>query len=157
MGLSIEKGFTLIEALISISILLLLAVGGISANRLATAAITLNRDRSQANSLADEGMEAVESVRAANFLSLSTGDFHPVNGPVGWSLMPGVETIGKFTRVINISQVLRDLSCSTTVCDIVSAGGIVDTGSLMANVTVSWPESDGTKNINLSALITYFR
>lgn len=152
-----KKGFTLVESLLAISILLVLVVGGLSANTMATTAVSMNRSRSRANLLAVEAMEAVESVRAGNFLSLSVGNFHPVSGPTGWNLSPGPENIGTFTRMVTVSPVMRGLSCSTPVCDIVAAGGVTDESTLAVNVKVSWVEAGSSKEINLSTLATYWR
>lgn len=156
-SINYKNGFTLIESLISIAILLILVVGGLSASTLATASVILNQNRSQANFLAQEGMEAVQSVRAGNFLSLKTGEFHPVMGPSVWSLVSGPEVVGKFTRSIIISPIERAISCFTAVCDIVSGGGVTDTGSFKVNVKIAWPEVNGPKEVNLVTLVTYWR
>lgn len=152
-----ETGFTLIEALISISILLVLAVGSFSANSITTSSISLSQNRSQANLLAQETIDAVQSIRAGNFLSLTNGTFHPVMGPSAWSLSPGSETIGKFTRSIIISPVFRAISCFAAICDIVSAGGIIDNGSFKVKVIVSWNETSIAKEIVLATLVSYWR
>lgn len=147
----------MVEALLSIALLMLLAVGSVSANRLATTGVTINKLRSQANVLAEEGMEALMSIRAANFLSLSEGVYHPVFDGSNWSLTPGIETIGSFNRSITLSPVMRSLVCFSAVCDITGQGGITDPGSLMSEVKVTWDQSGQTKEIILNSLITYWR
>lgn len=152
-----SKGFTLVEVLVSITLILLISVGGLAANSLATNAVQTNQMRDKANFLAREGMEAVQSVRAANFPSLHPGDFHPVYGVNGWTLSSGSETIGDFTRTITISSVERELTCTETVCAIVPAGGIVDSSTMKVQVKVSWKERGSDKSYSLDTYVTYWR
>ncbi len=152
-----NKGFSLIEAMISVAVLLVMAVGAVAANRLTTSSVTINQLRTKANTLAVEAMEVVESLRADNYLNLTTGTFHPVFDGSKWSLTAGPETIGSFTRSVVISPVQRSLVCFTAVCDMVPKGGIVDIGTMNAEVNVSWLQSTVTKTIKLDSLITYWR
>lgn len=152
-----SAGFTLVEILVAISLLLVLAVGALSANTLTTTTITLNQRRSEANRLAREAMEALYAIRAADFVSLFPGEFHPSLTPSGWVLTPGSQVLGHFTRKIQLSAVQRDLACAQAVCDIIPGGGITDEGSLFAVVTVTWPEADGQQTFQLDSLITYWR
>lgn len=151
------KGFTLVEAMIAVSLVLVLIVGSLAANSLATNTVVINQMRSQANFLAREGMEAVRAIRAANFTSLHRGDFHPVNTQYGWTLGDGSETIGQFTRAITIEQVQRRIGCNTPVCDIVQEGGLVDPGTFKVKVTVSWKEARSDKTYEISSIISYWR
>ncbi len=159
MGLLTKKhhGFTLVEATLSMALLLLLGIGAVAANRLATTSVTINQLRSKGNILAEEGMEALMSVRAGDFLSMSPGTFHPVFDGAKWTLVSGAETLGVFTRSIVISQAMRELICFAAVCDIVDEGGINDEGTLKASINVSWPQQGETKQIILSSIITYWR
>lgn len=154
---SSAKGFTLIEALLSMTVLLLLGVGGVAANRLTTASVTINQLRSRANILAEEGTEALMSARAHDYLALSPGTFHPVFDGTKWTLSPGEETIGPFTRSITLSTVQRDLTCFNSVCDITDQGGVTDEGTLKAETKVRWIQQSATTEIVLSSLITYWR
>lgn len=157
MESSTKNGFTLIEAMISVAVLLVLAVGAVAANRLTTSSVTINQLRSQANTLAVEAMEVVLSLRADNFLNLTTGTFHPVFDGTRWSLIAGPETIGSFTRSVTISPVQRNLVCFTAVCDITSQGGISDIGTMNVEVKVVWLQTTEPKEIKLNSLITYWR
>lgn len=152
-----RAGFTLIEVLVAVSLLTIVMVGGFSANSLAANSAGINKLRSQANLLAREGMEALASVRAADFTSLSPGTFHPVNNSGLWVLSPGEEILTKYTRKIVLTPVMRDMVCSTPVCDIVSAGGKTDPYTYKATVTVGWKENDEDKSFALNSLITYWR
>ncbi|NCP47092.1 prepilin-type N-terminal cleavage/methylation domain-containing protein [bacterium] len=152
-----QTGFTLVEAMISVAVLLVLAVGSVAANRLTSSGVTINKLRSQANTLSVEAMEALLSMRAENFLGLSMGVFHPVFGESGWNLVSGQETVGSFTRSITLNPVQRNLVCFVAVCDITVQGGIDDPGSLNADVKVSWLQGGQDKEIHLTSLITYWR
>lgn len=157
MALSTKNAFTLIEAMLAIAILMIMGVGSIAANRLAAASVKINQLRSQANNLSVEAMEALESVRADSYLSLSPGTFHPYYDGTKWSLTAGQETINGFTRKITLTSVQRALVCFTAVCDITTQGGITDSGTLNAEVSVSWDQSGQTKEIKINSLITYWR
>ncbi len=152
-----QGGFTLIEVLVAVSLLTIVMVGGFSANNLAANGAGINKLRSQANLLAGEGMEALLSVRAADFTSLSPGTFQPVYNSGIWTLSPGAEVLEKYTRKIVLTPVMRDMVCSTPVCDIVSAGGKTDPYTYQATVEVAWKENDQDKSFALYSLITYWR
>lgn len=157
MASSTNKGFSLIEVLVAITLLLLILVGSLSANSLASGAVLTTKMRANANLLAKEGLEALQSVRAASFTSLRTGDFHPVLSSGAWTLVSGPETIGQFTRTITLASVMRNIVCTTPICNIASAGGIVDQLSYKATVKVSWKEKDQDKTYQYNTLVTYWR
>jgi len=163
MALLIKKlpissfGFTLVEVLIALLLLSVLTLGGMAANSLVSGSVVINQKRAQANFLAREAMEAVLSARAADFTALTPGEFHPVLSAAGWSLAPGEETIGEFTRKVTLSNVMREISCQSAVCDIVQAGGVVDEGTLKAQVEITWQETGTAKSYRLGGLISYWR
>lgn len=161
MASSISKGsyfgFTLVEALLAVTVLMTVAVGSVAANRLTTAGIKISQLRSQANALASETMDAVMSVKLEDFSAISLGTFHPVHNGTKWTLVAGTETVGGLTRSVTFSPVMRSLSCFTIICDIVTQGGIVDPNSFYVNITVSWSESGQSKSTVLNSLITYWR
>lgn len=152
-----QQGFTLVETIISIALLLVFSISATSLSSLATKSVTLSQQRDAANRLAREGMEAVYAVRASDFTSVTQGTFHPVFGPSGWTLVSGSETTGSFTRSITISSIMRDIGCTTSVCDIVSAGGSTDEGSYKVVVLITWTEDGQSKQISQESLITYWR
>lgn len=142
----------------AVSLLTIVMVGGFSANNLAANSVGINKLRNQANLLAREGMEALHSVRAADFTFLTSGTFHPVNNSGTWTLAPGEETLQtKYTRKIILTPVMRNLVCNTPVCEIVSAGGLTDLNTYKAMVEVAWKENDQDKAFRLYSLITYWR
>lgn len=156
-SLTKTRGFTLIEIVVAIALLMVIVIGGLSANNLTTTTVSINKQRSQANLLAREALEALQSIRAANFLSLTTGPFHPVLDESGWHLEENEEQIGEFIRVITLSSVMRGVACSNPICEIVSGGGITDLNSLKAEVKVTWKENNQDKQYTLNTLLTYWR
>lgn len=150
-------GFTLLEVALAIALLLVVTIGTLAGNSLAAKGALVSQTRSEAVRLAREGMEAVESVRAAAFTSIHPGTYHPVSTPSGWNLASGTETLGDYTRQIVISQVYRSLACTEGICEIVNAGGIVDEGSLKAQTKIGWVEDGQNRELVLEALITYWR
>ena len=152
-----DNGFTLVEAMISVAVLLVMAVGGVAANKLATSSVTINQLRAKANSLAVQDMEILHSIRGGNFLGLYAGVFHPAFDGSKWYLVEGSETVDGFTKSITLSQVRRSLVCFTAVCEVTTQGGIDDPGSLYAEVRVGWIQAGQNKDIKLNSLITYWR
>lgn len=152
-----QNGFSLIEVLVAVSLLTIVMVGGFSANSLAANSVSINKLRNQANLLAKEGMEALQSVRAGSFQVLTLGTFHPVLNSGTWVMSPGEEVLGKHTRKITLTSVMRDLVCETPVCEIVTAGGLTDPLTLRAEVSVSWRENDQDKQYKLYTLLTYWK
>lgn len=150
-------GFTLLEVIVAIALLLTFTIGTLAANTLATRTITINQKRSQANRLAHEAMEAILSIRAASFTFISSGTFYPVSTPTGWSLVSGTQQVEEFTRSITITPASRAIACEADICDLVSAGGITDPNTRHVSVSVVWDEESGNQNITLSNLITNWR
>ncbi len=143
--------------MVSVAILIVMALGAVAANRLTTSSVTINQLRTKANTMSVEAMEIVLSMRAENFLGLTTGIFHPEFEGSSWNLAEGPEVIGPFTRSIVITPVQRNLVCFTAVCDITPQGGVTDIGSMNVEVKVAWVQSSAPKEITLSSLITYWR
>lgn len=152
-----KNGFTLVEVLVALGVLMAFvsAIGLVS--NLATRGIELSDKRTEGKRLAVEGEEAVMSVRSSNFLSLSSGTFHPVYSGGNWSLSQGAETLGSYTRKITLSTVLREISCVGGVCSIVEEGGVVDEGSFKVEVEVSWIQNGVTEKVVLDNLVTYWK
>ena len=152
-----NQGFSLLEILVAIGVLVLVMVGSLSANNIAANSVSINKVRDRANLLAKEGVEALYSVRAANFTSLMAGDFHPVLVSEMWTLSPGSEAINGFTRTISLSPVQRMLVCADPVCPIVTSGGLTDNLTYKATVEVTWKEGDTDKIYQINTLVTYWR
>ena len=146
-----KKGFTIIEVLIACAIMSLITISLMSA---ATRGIELSNRalrQVQAGLLLEEGVEAVKSIRDADWnnisgLSLDTNYYlsFDVNTNT-WVLNDTVEVIDEiFTRIVVFSEVYRDNN------DDIASTGTLDDGTKQVSVTVSWLASGNiiSKNIN---------
>ena len=104
-----NKGQSLIELVVALGIfvivgsaLVFLIFNSYIAGRLAS-------EITQANFLAEEGLEAARSIRDNNFADLTDGDHGLDNATGNWQFLGTSETIdGKFTRIINIEEIDLD-------------------------------------------------
>jgi prepilin-type N-terminal cleavage/methylation domain-containing protein len=141
-----KSGFTLVEVLIASAIISLILFALISA---AQQGIRLSYNalkQTQANSLLEEGAEAVKSIRDKNWstissITLDTNYYLSYDTSTNiWSL--GTTPVGVvdavFTRTVSLSQVLRDAT------DDIAGAGTLDARTKKVTINVSWPISDGT-------------
>lgn len=91
--------------------------------------------RLEAIGLTKEAFEAVRSVREKGWSTFAiNGTFHPEEtADFSWILMPGTETVGGYTRQIEISNVYRDTNGAITL-----TSGILDPSTKRVRVIVSW-------------------
>ena len=146
-------GFSLIEIIIAIAIFSLILAGGL------TGFIpVLNQNRqsteiTQANRLAEEGLEAVRSIRNRDFNLLSNG-----NKGVGisnnlWTFSGTTDITDKFTRQISITVANRDAGGS-----LVATGGTTDPDTWLIKSLVTWNYGVGeTKQFSLNTILTNWR
>lgn len=142
-------GFSLVEVLVACSIISMITLTVMSAASRGIELSSRALKQVQASMLMEEGVEAVKSVRDANWSNIS-------NLPLGnsylsfsnvWSLSNTnqVEVVdGTFTRTIRLSEVRRDGN------DDIASSGTVDPGTKKVTVSVSWNSSGQTisKEIN---------
>lgn len=127
-------GFSVVEALLAATIFGMLTtavVGAIIYGRNATAS---SGDRTRANFLAEEGIEALRGLRDSAFTNLTDGTYGLVQSGGTWTLSGSSDTTGIFTRQITIA------SNGTTRKNITS--------------TVSWPQGTSTLQTSLSTQLT---
>jgi len=107
----VYRGFSIVEALLAIALfagtVTMMMTTLIYAQESNLAASNLNK----AALLADEGLEAVKSIRNDNFTNITDGDYQLTVTddfysayPGIYELNPGIETIGDFTREITIDS-----------------------------------------------------
>lgn len=148
-----QKGFTLVEVLISASVILVsvLAVMGVHSLYLRTA--LNNNELIKATYLAEEGVEVVRFWRNASWNNKI--EPIPLNTPYGLSLSgSGWATstnqyVGNYERRISLSAVNRDASG-----DIVSSGGVLDPNIVMVTSQVSWMKGGATTTKSIVTYIT---
>jgi len=103
-----QRGISLIETILAIAVLSLL-LGGISGVFLYGQESTqYSGQLARASFLADEGLEALRSIRNNNFSSLSAGTYGLDSSGGQWSLSGSSDITGIFTREIIISSVDAD-------------------------------------------------
>lgn len=148
-----NQGFTLVEVLISATIILVAVVSLIGVHSLYLRTALSNNEAIQAAYLAEEGIEAVRFWRnsswSANIASVS------LNTPYGLSFngtswaTTSSESIGNFSRTITLSVVERNASS-----DIVSTGGTIDTDTVLVTSAVSWMKGGATTTKAISTYLT---
>lgn len=148
-----QKGAGLVEILIAVSII---ATSFFAITQISIMAMTAAQDRTdkvRALEFAQEGIEAVRSMRDGSFTNnigvLTFGStYYAVISGGKWTLSasnPGVLS-GKFTRTVVLNNVSRDINDN-----IVTAGGTNDPKTKKATVTVSW--GNPVKTVQLIAYI----
>ena len=153
-GLACQQGgFSLIEIIIAIAIFSIIIAGGL------TGFIpVLNQNRQsneivEANRLAEEGLEAVRSIRNRDFNLLSAG-----NKGIGissnlWDFSGTSDITDKFTRQISITAANRDASGT-----LITSGGTTDPDTWLIKSLISWNYSVGNpKQFSLETILTNWR
>ncbi len=145
-------GFMTVEVLIGVSII---TISILASMTVAQKSIYVSRQAlhfSQANFLLEEGAEVIRIVRDDNWNNISSlvldTDYYPSFSLDSWSLSLIPNTIGIFTRKINILNVKRDDATKD-----ISTIGTEDDGTKLVVVTVSWIEGGTTITKTLSFYI----
>lgn len=141
-------GFGIIEIIVAMSIMIIIAATGASTVLHSFSANRLGGEETQATLFAQEGVEAVRSIKNQDWANLAAGTYGLDNSGGTWALLGSSDTNGKYTRQIVVSQVQRDSDG-----DIVESGGTVDLDTLKATSQVTW-DFTPTRN-NTVTLVTY--
>jgi type II secretory pathway component PulK len=148
----LTTGFMTIEVLIGVFII---TISILASMTVAQKSIYVSRQAlhfSQANFLLEEGAEIVRITRDNDWNNISSlvlgTDYYPLFSLDNWSLSSTPNTVGIFTRKININNVKRD-DITKDISDI----GTNDDGSKLVIVTVSWIEGGTTITKTLSFYI----
>lgn len=113
----VSNGFSLVEALLAISLfslILMLFAGSFYYGQEATA---LTGDRQQAILYAHEGLEAVRNIRDDDFADLEAGSYGVEIDNNRWELTENTEVTSKYERqilVTNVDEVRRDVESIVT-------------------------------------------
>ncbi len=100
-----RHGFLLVEVLLSSSVFIMLVTAFVGVFYYGFEASTLAGNRSQATILAEEGQEAVRSMKNVNFASLTDGTHGLVYSNNAWSFSGTQDVTGIYTRQVIISTV----------------------------------------------------
>ena len=153
----VSMGFTLVEIVVALGLLMSLSVGLMAVGQLLGVGVKQQQNRVKGNELVREGMEAVMAVRARDFNLISEGTWHPVWDGQNWSSMVGQEVVAAMTRRVVLERAMRGIACGETVCSVVEGGGIYDEATYWARVEVEWQDKGETRQTRLDSLISYWR
>jgi Tfp pilus assembly protein PilV len=160
-----NKGVSIVEVLIASAIIMTSVVSIMGVYGGLTSIAIRNTSKVQAGMLLDEGAEALRFMRD---VSWNTNINPLINGTTytlywdhtvsnyGWRATTTKDLIDdQFDRTFVLSAVNRD----ATTFNIVSSGGILDTGTRRATITVSWFDGVATtsKSIVMYLFNTYNR
>lgn len=150
-----ENGFSMVEMIVVMAILLTTIVGILQVIFLERRAQILAREDASAYILARETMEAARSVRDSDWtnistLSYSTPYYPQVNASDQWELIatnPG--PVGIYTRWVEFEEVLRDAN------DNIAVSGTSDADTLKVTAYVEWVRPGGdTRTVTLETYLT---
>ncbi|MCI5108291.1 MAG: prepilin-type N-terminal cleavage/methylation domain-containing protein [Candidatus Pacebacteria bacterium] len=133
-----NRGISLIELLIGASILTIVMVALVVVFQSFLVNSFTSVEKVQGALLAEEGIEAVKSIRDNDWGNLSDGT-HYLTFSSDWSFTETPETIGIFSRTVLIEGAYRD------VADDLASSGTSDPDTKKITVTVNW--SAGTETI----------
>jgi type II secretory pathway pseudopilin PulG len=135
-----DKGISIIEILVAIFIIVVALTSLLGLITFSFKTSTLTKEINQANSLAQETIEAVRNFRDGTIWNvdglgvlLVDINYYPKKSgmPPKWQMILGTETIGGFTRKVVFNSVLRDVNDN-----IVESGGVVDADTKKATVLI---------------------
>jgi prepilin-type N-terminal cleavage/methylation domain-containing protein len=151
------KGFSLIEILIAAVIIGTGSAGVLSAFSAYSRAAGAVVPQTQAVFLAEEGVEAVMTLRDSTWsknlgaMTVGTSYYMTWNTTTGtWATSTtATSTDGMFYRTVTLADVYRDSSDR-----IVTSGGTLDANSRLATVAVSWWNRTATSTMTLKAYVS---
>lgn len=146
-----QKGFMMVELIVISAVLSIIVI---AASYVAKKSIEVSNrtiHTMEASFLLEEGVEVTRILRDSNFDNIDQAIVGSSNQYLTlvsntWNLVDTPQTNGIFTRVINIYSVYRD----STTSDIVTSGGVLDSGTSKITITVSWLEGTTTSSKSLT-------
>ena len=156
-----KSGFTIIEALVSIAVIVAVFTAVLGFSVLKNRVDYRNQTKIKAIFLAEEALEAVHNFRGntewlTSGISIFIPDivYHPVKNSSGWDIVAGAENINGFTRTIIFSRVSRDTN-KNIESNYNPANDDPDTKKLL--VTVNWNDRYGLASESLTTYITNWK
>lgn len=146
------NSFSLVEVILAISIFTIISIAIVETILHSISSHHLAEEYTQAEFYAQEGIEALRSIRNQNWSNINPGTFGLTKTNGFWQLQSNPETLGKFTRIIKIDPVNR------LGDQIVENGGTIDPYTYKITSKVSWNFSPLRQNtIEKIAYLTYFK
>lgn len=135
------SGNTAVEVIVSVGILMIFMSGAVVLSLRAQGAYMRDEEVLQAQMYLEQGIEAARAIKNDTFSSLASGQ-HGLRKTSGyWEFSGTSDSFEKYTRTVTLSDLSRN-----SRCEIVSSGGVSDSLSKKAVVSVSWDGSDGKLN-----------
>ena len=130
-----SKGQSIIEVIVAVSLMIIIAGSSVIAVLGSFNTSRLAEEESQASFLANQGIEATQSIRNQSWDNLTDGAHGLQNSGGTWSFSGSSDTdaSGKFTRTTTISEVQRNDSG-----EIVVSGGTPDPETKQVLSSVVW-------------------
>lgn len=147
------SGFSLIEVVISVALFAIIAGGGITGMIGPLSSGRSSGEVTRATQLAQEGLEAVRSIRDRDFANIVSGTKGIGISSSLWSFTGTSDVSDKFTRIINIKNASRDAGGT-----LVASGGTTDPDTFVVETDVNWSYSTGdTRTVSMSTLLSNWR
>ncbi|MEX2043325.1 MAG: prepilin-type N-terminal cleavage/methylation domain-containing protein [Patescibacteria group bacterium] len=160
-----SRGFTLVEAVVAISIFVIGIVGTIQIVLVARSTSDQGASLVTVNGHLKEGMDAVRTIRDADWDAIATDGTYGLSSQPGtvppWALQTGSETLGTFTRQVTIASVRRSdtdgngqLSAGDQICQGETCGSFDDPDTRKVTVTVTWQQGSQNKSRSVFGYLT---
>lgn len=143
-----EQGASLVELILVIAIFAILATSAIGVTLGSFGINRLADQETKASFYAQEGIEAVTSLRNRDWDNLATGSYGLAVDSNLWKFSGSSDTNSIFTRTVTLDPVYRDINSL-----IVTSGGTLDSDTFKVTSTVTW--SAGPSRSNDVVLTTY--
>ena len=146
-----QKGFSLIEVMVGLAIIILTVTASSLAFQMTIKAVARANRLTQAAFLLEEGVEAVKLIRGndwTNLAGLNNGTAYTLvfNNNAFATQTTRVLINGLFDRTVTLAAVYRDSN------DNIASAGTLDPNTKKVTVTVAWRDHNSTTTKNL---ITY--
>jgi prepilin-type N-terminal cleavage/methylation domain-containing protein len=146
-----KKGFSLVEMLLAGALFTVFASGVVEVLLTSLSLNRLGAETTIAKEYAAAGIEAVYSMKAADFTALTNTEATGIERQDGdWVFSGNENTFDKYTRSISISEVSRDDDGA-----IVESGGDTDEETKKVTATVTWDFNNSRSNtVTLETYLT---
>jgi len=147
-----NRGFSLVEVLLAAILISGLVLAIIPALITIRESDASNAAYTHAQELAEAGLEAARSIRDGGIANLTAGDHGlTVNGSV-WAFSGTNETIGDYTRVINVTNIAAQIAEVTSTVSWTNTPQRTGTVSLVTRLT-NWRRSVSGSNWGLPSVL----